>query len=271
MFYIYIDDSGSSPEQKFAIAAAVVFPAKRLFMFEGEWRGFLTKEGIPELHTSKCVAHNPHSPFARWDDARVERVLLRAQEIIFKYSVRAFSIGIHKLDYDEVIPDDMKAGVGNSHYVWALSSVFGLSYDWANVRKAPMEYVLDTPSKEEKRDIEEAIDYSEAIYPGHFSGHCSFRSRKEVAGLQVADLFAWTCYQAGRWTRFEKPMISPSGKLWDAFISRNEGKWPTIQSLNRKGIEMWVKRTYGSPEDLRLREYRKNRKEGRMVNKQGRA
>jgi hypothetical protein len=265
VFSLYTDDSGSAPDQRFTIAAGIVFPAKRIEAFEREWNAFFKgKERVQELHTSVCVAHNPDSDFAGWDDDRVERVLLHAQQIIFKYSVKAFSIGIHKQDYNEVVPKEMWLSVSQSHYVWALSSVLGLSYDWASKHSTPMEYVFDNASKEEKRDIGEAIDYSEAIYPGHFSGHYSFRSRKEVPGLQAADLYAWVNYQAACHTRFDTPIKPIAEKLWHPFISRNEEKWSTIQSLNRIGLEMWVKNTYGSPEDLRLREYKQKQKEERM-------
>jgi hypothetical protein len=264
VFSIYIDDSGSAPEHRFAIAAGIVFPAKRIDAFEREWNTLLGKEGVRELHASVCVAHNPHSDFADWDNDRSERVLLRAQQIIFKYSVKAFSIGIHKQDYDDVIPEEMRLSVSESHYVWALSSVLGLSYDWASTHSASMEYVFDTASKEEKRDIQEAIDYSDAIYPGHFSGHYSFRSRKEVPGLQAVDLYAWVNYQAACHTRFDTPIKPIAEKLWFPFLLRNEKKWCTIQSLNREGLEMWVKKTHGSPEDLRLRDYKQQRREARM-------
>jgi hypothetical protein len=271
VFSIYIDDSGSAPEHKFAIAAGIVFPAKRIEAFEREWNALLEKEGVRELHASECVAHNPHSDFADWDDDHSERVLLRAQQIIFKYSVKAFSIGIHKQDYNELVPKEMWVSVSQSHYVWALSSVLGLSYDWASNHATPMEYVFDNASKDEKRDIQEAVDYSEAIYSGHFSGHYSFRSRKEVPGLQAADLYAWVNYQAACDTRFSIPIKPAAEKLWFAFIFWNEKKWCTIQSLNRTGLEMWVKKTYGSPEDLRLREYKQKRKEARMPRPKNRA
>lgn len=186
-----------------------------------------------------------------------------AQQIILKYSVKAFSIGINKQDYDELVPQEMWLGVSESHYVWALSSVLGLSYDWASQRSAPMEYIFDRAAKQEKRDIVEAIDYSETIYADHFSEHYSFQSRKEVAGLQAADLFAWVCYQAGRCTRFGTPMHVPAEALWNSFNSKNDGAWCIIQSLNREGLEMWVKKTYGSLEDLRLRDYKQKRREAR--------
>jgi hypothetical protein len=267
VFSIYIDDSGSAPDQKFAIAGGIVFPAKRIAAFEREWNAFFkNKEGVPELHTSICVARNHDSTFADWDDGRVERVLLHAQQIIFKYSVKAFSIGVNKRDYDELVPKDMWLGVSQSqsHYIWALSSVLGLSYDWATEHSTPMEYIFDTPSKEEKLDIQEAVDYSDDIYPGHFSGHYSFRSREEVPALQAADLYAWVNYKAACHTRYGTPRKPIAEKLWSAFMGRNGGNWCTIQSLNRMGVEMFVKKTYGSKEDLRLREYKQRQREARL-------
>jgi hypothetical protein len=68
MFSIYIDDSGSAPEHRFAIAAGIVFPARRIGLFEREWNAFLEKEEVREIHASECVAHNPHSDFAKWDE-----------------------------------------------------------------------------------------------------------------------------------------------------------------------------------------------------------
>ena len=269
VFIIYIDDSGSAPDQKFAIAAGIVFPAKRLMEFEREWRAFLEKEKIPEFHASECLARNPHSAFANWDDGRVERVFARIQQIIFKYSVKAFCIGIHKQDYDEVVPEEMWASVGKSHYVWAVSSVLGLSYDWAISRAVPMEYVFDNAEKAIKRDLREAIDYSEAVHSDHFSGHNSFGRRKDVPGLQAADLFAWSCYQAALHTRFGHPMHPLARKIFDTFWLKNEGQWCVIQSLNREGIELWVKKTHGSPADLKIREFKNARKEARTPKLKG--
>lgn len=271
MFTIFIDDSGSDPNQRFAIAAGIIFPAMRLELFESEWRRFLEKERIPELHASQCAAHNPESAYAGWENPHIRRVMLRAQEIIFKHSLQSFSIGVQKDHYDEEVPEEMWANVGESHYIWALSSVFGLSYDWSSKHSVPMEYVIDTPSKQEKIDIEEAIEYSDYIYPSHFVGHYSFRSRKDVPGLQAVDLFAWACYQAALRTRFGVPMNAIADELWTEFVMYKQEQWSEIQSLSREGLKAWVKKAHGSPEDLRLREYKQKQREARMPRSKERA
>jgi hypothetical protein len=270
MFTIYIDDSGSSPEQKVVVASGMILAAKRLEAFEREWNRFLDKEGITEFHASVCLAHNPHSEFAGWDDARVKRVFARARQITFKYFVRAFCIAIYKKDYDEVMPKDMRERVG-SYYTWALSSVLGSAYDWAVHRAipVPIEYVFDTADKQVKREIDDAMECSEELYPGHFMAHYSFRKRSEVPALQAVDLFAWTCFQKGRLARAKQPIPPLAEENWDAYSSARDGEWCRVESLNRQGIENWVKNMYLGPEDIRVKECKEKLKEARRPKPKG--
>lgn len=263
MFTVYIDDSGSAPEHKMAIASGIVLPAKQLERFESEWNRFLEKEGIPDFHSSECLARNPHSVFTDWDEARVKRVFARVRQITFKYSIQAFCIGVNKQDYNEVVPKDMLKRIG-SHYTWAVSSVIGLAYDWTEARAVKMEYVFDTVDKSVKREIDEAMEFSEGKYPGYFVGHYSFRLRKDIPGLQAADLFAWSCYQAARHTRFNDAIHPLAQESWEAYRSAGDGNWATIQSLSREGLELWVKEKYLSQEDVEINDFKVKKKEARM-------
>ncbi|HTV03771.1 MAG TPA: DUF3800 domain-containing protein [Acidobacteriaceae bacterium] len=262
MFTIFIDDSGSSPEHKWAVATGIVIPAMQLPRLEREWDTFKGKEGISEFHSSECLARNQHSDFADWEDIRVRRVFTRVRQITFKYSVKAFGIGIYKPDYDQVMPEDMRKRIG-SYYTWALSSVLALAHDWAARRSVPMEYVFDEASKNIKREINEAMQYSDQIYPGDFVGHYSFRYRKDIPALQAVDLFAWTCYQQGRKARLKLPIHHFAQENWDAYGSQNDGEWCVFQSLNREGIEDWIKKAYLGPEDLKIKEFKDKLKEER--------
>src|ERR1700739_2355016 len=116
MFTIFMDDSGTAPEHRMAIASGIIFPAQQLRHLQSEWDKFLYKEQIPDFHASECLARNPHSAFANWNDERVRKVFARVRQITFKYSVKGFCIAIHKKDYDEVLTSDLKAAVGESHY-----------------------------------------------------------------------------------------------------------------------------------------------------------
>jgi hypothetical protein len=279
MSTLYIDDSGTARDQPIAIAAGVIIPAIRLQLFEREWNRFLEKEGIANdgFHTSECFYKNPKSVFANWKDERIERVFVRVLQIFDKYAIKAFCVAAYKKDYDEVMPLEMRVGVSSNHFVWAVSSVLGMGYDWATRTSAPMEYVFDLTDKETKRDITEAIDYSaepEVGYGNHFIGHSSFRSRKELPGLQLADFFAWHCYQAACQSITGKPMPKLAQYIWDNLSPHMSDKTDAgtkivIQRLNREGLAAWVKKMYGTPIDLAVREYKTKRKEARKPKKKG--
>jgi hypothetical protein len=272
MFSIYIDDSGTSPEHKLTIACGIIFPTKRLPALEGEWNNFLQKEEITGFHSSECLARNPHSDFANWDDDRVKRVFRRIQQITFRYSIKAFCILIYKKDYDEVVPKDMFFRIGESYYTWAVSSVLGLAYDWAVERSVSIDYVFDTADKKVKREIEDALTIAETLYPGNFTGHYSFGKRRGVPGLQAVDLLAWTCFQQGRRARMKQSIHSFAQESWDVYKSRNDGDWCIVQSLSRKGLEDWVKKKYLSPEDIRIKQFKEKLQEARKTKaKKGRS
>jgi hypothetical protein len=146
-----------------------------------------------------------------------------------------------------------------------------MSYDWSEKRAAPMEYVFDLTDKETKRDITEAMDYSAEPHIGygdHYTAHHSFRSRKEVPGLQVADFFAWHCYQAAHESVTGKPVPDLVGRIWEKMSPDISGEIEqtriVIQRLSREGLAIWLKNMYGSPIDLAVREFKQRRKEARM-------
>ncbi len=265
MFTIYIDDSGTAPEQRMAVASGIIFPALRIRHFESEWNAFLLKEGISEFHTSECLAHNQHSEFAGWDDERVRRVFARVRQITFKYSVKGFCIGIHKKDYDEVLTADMKEAVGESHYTWAVSSLIGLAEDWATARGLPIEYVFDNEGKPVKREIISAMEFiDEVLYPGRFTGHWSFRKRIDVPALQAVDLFAWTCFQQFRHVRFGDPIHSLAKESNLAYEKAQNGEWRVVQSLHRQGIEDWVTKNRDSQRTQEILAFKRKKRAERQ-------
>jgi hypothetical protein len=92
VFTVFIDDSGTDPSQRIAIASGLIFPDKQLPKMDREWVAFMQREGITDFHSSECVARNRHSSFAQWDDERIGRVLARVRQIIRKYSVNDLAL-----------------------------------------------------------------------------------------------------------------------------------------------------------------------------------
>ncbi len=143
----------------------------------------MQRENLTEFHTSECVARNQHSAYAQWDNLRVERCLERVRQIIKKYSAQSFSISIDKPTYDAVIPSNLRKVIGSSHYTWGVDAVCGFIRDWGNEHQVPMEYVFDTTSSAQKKEIERVMSHGEARFPGEFVGHYSFRRRQDVPAL----------------------------------------------------------------------------------------
>src|SRR6266851_3148411 len=111
MFTVYLDDSGTDPNQHAAIARAFLIPAKQIVPLEREWNTFKTKEGFSSLHFSEMIAKNQKSEFDDWNDAKIERVFQRARNISKKYSIAlgGVSFSVKKTDYDEVVPPELRA------------------------------------------------------------------------------------------------------------------------------------------------------------------
>lgn len=246
MFTVFMDDSGTAPEHKVAIAAAIVIPAQQLGRFQSEWDKFRDKFQFSDFHASECLARNPKSEFADWSDDKVRRAFARVRGLTFKYSVKGFCIAIFKQDYDEFLTEDLKAAVGDSHYTWAVSSVIGLAQDWGVKHGVPVEYVFDTADRKVKREVDSSMEYIETIFPGEFVGHYSFRNRREVPSLQATDLLAWTSFQAAckaRLGRVPHPIAHESAS---AYHAAKDGEWWLVQSLNREGIQEWVEKNKGT-------------------------
>jgi hypothetical protein len=267
VFTIYIDDSGTSKEQKIAIAAGIIIPGIQIARFDAEWNKFLEREHISDFHSSICLARNHKSEFANWDEEHVRKVFVRVRQITFRYSVKGFCIGIHKQDYEDVLPADMKAAVGRSYYTWAVLSLLGLAHDWAekhSVPSVPIEYIFDKEDKNIKREIKDSIAFSEKIYGDHFSGHNSFRKRREVPCLQAVDHFAWACYQGFLSSRFQRPLKPIVTESIEAYLKAKGAEWGEIQSLNREGLEKWVAEMRNNPRTQEILEFKKKCKEARQ-------
>jgi len=232
MYTSFIDDSGTDPKQPVAIASAILIPAKRLVALESEWATFVDKEGITDFHTSVCVSHNQKSQFANWDDIRVRRVLKRVQQVISKYSVKGFSVAIHKVPHDKKVPAQVRSAIGNNHYTYAVDGVLGWIYKWASERRVPMEYVFDTidekTQKVQRREIDRIMTNAEVACPGWFAGRYSFRKREDAPALQCADLFAWACYQRACEKIIEKPMSEIARECWNQFYEAKSRDWCRI-------------------------------------------
>jgi hypothetical protein len=257
MFTAYVDDSGTDPAQKVAIASGLVVPAARIIAFDSEWAALAEKWGFSDFHASECAAANPKSDFSGWNGPRIKAAFQRIRQITKKYAARCFSLAVNKADYDAVMPPDLRAVFGNYHYTWAMHSLLALLDGWACQSGAehPLEYVFDwinpKSQRDQKLEIEEALDRNEGHRPGRFAGHYSFCHRKKYPGLQCADLVGWTCYRYALNVHRKAPLTPLQRECWKDFgeFRKSGDEWLTAIGQTRQQIQQAVdfqRRHYGA-------------------------
>jgi hypothetical protein len=238
VFTVYVDDSGTAPDQPVAIAAALIIPTKQISSLESNWSAFREKYGFSDFHSSECVAKNPKSDFANWDNKKIAAAFSRARQIIKQRSSKALSFTIHKDDFDAEAPLEWRRVGGQNHYTWALRTLINVLTSWHDGRQieTPFEFVFDQTGKREKAEIDMLMSQFESMRPGRFEGHYQFRRRQDVAGLQAADVLAWTCYAASRRIFRELPMIEIARDSFKDFSIHQGGRWLDSLTHEREAL-----------------------------------
>ncbi len=210
MVNVYIDDSGTAPSQRIAIASALIVPASRIRLLENEWSNFREKYEIGEkgFHSSECASRNHKSNYALWDEEKVTKAFDRVSTITMKYGLKAFSFAVKKSDYDDLMPEKWKGVSGYLHYTWATKHVLKLLRDWDATTdpSRPVEYFFDWQEGEPKNEIDKMMSMEEIVHPGKYEGHYSFRRRQEIPALQCTDLLAWMSHSQSRLFYENTPM-----------------------------------------------------------------
>ena len=248
-FTVYFDDSGTDPNQPVANASGLIIPAKRILALEGEWAALKKKEGFGDFHTSEFVARNRDSEFANWDDAKHKRVFRRVREITKKYGAQVFSFSVRKIDYNECVPREIRKYSGEYHYSFAIRQVSMFAQIWRSEKgiSEPYEWLFDWMEKKDptRKEIERMFEEMEHLNRQHGGAqheytHLDFRTRASLAGLQCADLLAWTNYNFSlqQWKLLKRP-LHPFAKLaWDDFAAKPKASSPAIAKFFKGGATL---------------------------------
>jgi hypothetical protein len=259
-FTVYTDDSGTAPSQQVANATALIIPATKIVDLEKEMEKLKNAEGFSDFHTSVFVARNHKSEFAKWDEKKQKRVFRRMRQITRKYVTQIFSIAVYKKHYDSVVPAEIRKYTGKYPYSWALRHVL----PWAQMWRVPFpdipayEWVFDwmEPNDPARREVEEILEQAEedAKKKRNVDGdyrNFHFRSRKFVAGLQCADLVAWTNYQFALKGFCGTPLHPFARKAWDDFQAMPASNrlgfqepidWNHAITIKREHLRTWVQK-----------------------------
>ena len=248
LFTNYVDDSGTDPNQRVAIASGLIIPSGRIVALEREWDTLKTKEGFTDFHTSEFSAwfRNPHSEFSNWGTKQHTRVFARVRGIAKKYGVKTFTFAVKKEDYNDVVPADIKKYWGRYHYTWAIRQFIDYVYKWQrHLSAAPLQYVFDWAKRSDpaRKEIEMAMEQAEDMTgnTGEFK-HYDFGCRRETPGLQCADVLAWTSYQSALREFYNKPLVCDAEIALNDFTKYNGGKWRTALTVTRSSLEELVRK-----------------------------
>jgi Protein of unknown function (DUF3800) len=266
-FTVYIDDSGTAREQKVANATVLIIPAEKILDMEKELDALKKKEGFTDFHTSVFIARNPKFEFAGWSDSKQKRVLRRMRQITRKYTSQIFSLAVNKADFDSIMPTEIRKHTGD-HFAWAMRHMLPFAQLWRSPipNIPPYEWVFDHMEKHEpsRKQLEEIMDQAEEDSQtkrgvrGDFTNY-HFRSRKLVAGLQCADLAAWTNYQFSLKVYSNKPLHPLARIVWDDFASMPSSNppgfpepldWNYSIAIKADHLKSWVQKELADGKSL---------------------
>jgi len=273
MFTVYLDDSGTDPNQPVAIATAFVVPVNQIPRLESEWNTLKKKEAFGSLHFSEMIAKNRKTEYADWDNAKQAQVARRVWEISRKYgnAYGAVSFAVNKSDYDEVVPQQLREATGN-HYTWAIRHVVTFLDNWRRAAKVQtsLEYVFDWMGHRKdprRKEIEDVMCQAESL--ANLGGkekeytNYSFQHREDVPGLQCVDGLGWVCYRHALFTFCKTPLhplAEESWKYFNADINVRRDWWLQVFTLTRANLADWAKREMEEGKSLqRFAEWKKSR------------
>src|ERR1035438_554220 len=249
MVHVFIDDSGTDPGQRVAIASALIVESRRIVALDkevtalAEREGFLGENGFPDFHTSECVAGNSKTVFAGWSEEKKQRVCAGMRQIAMKYGVNACSVAIDKAVYEEVIPLASREKGQKFHYTWAVGFLLDILDQWAIPQKVqmPFEYVFDWMGEDRrnpaKKEIEAVMARAEERKPGFYAGQYAFKCRERIPSLQCADILAWTCYCFALQKLLGVP-LSPIAE--EGLADFSGGKWLLAVVQTREQLQAWL-------------------------------
>ena len=199
-FTVYLDDSGTAPEQPIASASALIVPGKKIRNLETHWDRFITSQGISDFHASACAAapSTKEKQYHHLDKDAKEHIFMRVRQFCKRYGAQTFGFSVYKPDFDSVVSGEFRTYAGG-HDTWAVRHVIREVELWRRQRKIaePMQYIFDwqeigSDNREEIDDLlGQACEWQKEPF------YHDFKPRKSIPGLQCVDLIAWLTFQLG--------------------------------------------------------------------------
>lgn len=274
---VYVDDSGTEPNQKIAAAAVCVATVDRWQQFLRGWNKIADREGfeIKNFHMTEFAACRPchpcqqclagrksarEHPWQRWSDEKRESVLRRMAKVLVKHVEFGVGHSYTKADYDEHVRNSparqlAKAPIGDEYVTFAVQRCGGSLAEWraSNGRTDRLRFVFDSSSTKEKKEIAEvffaAANEGERVVNGieqwfNPEEGVAYESRKITHQLLSADMLAWTIATVRARHMFVSGKLATAGRfaevLWLARIFVDSGHIK-IGYLKKETLARWEK------------------------------
>lgn len=236
----YFDDSGTHKQSETAVCAGYVASVEQWKEFERNWREADDEDHFLPFHATDCLAGREQ--FHGWDEERKYRVIRRLIGIINLRVRKGFISAVVKKDYEEIVPEWIKARSGKHHYTFCVWSCLAFISEWRQERSIsePLQYVFDIMGKG-KGEIMAAFDsfmeFERADDIGAFKGGLSFQNKKSIVQLQAADMIA--C--AAGWHMNHRVLSgrSEQAEPWFDNIMSVKPR-PKNRYFNRRNLTEWV-------------------------------
>ena len=274
---VYVDDSGTEPNQKIAAASFCVATVDQWQQFLKAWNKIAVREGfeLKNFHMTEFAACRPthicpqcqhghtsarEHPWQRWSDQKRESVLRRMAKAVVKYVEFGVGHAYTKADYDEHVRNSparhvYNAPIGDEYLTFAIQRCGGSFAEWRaiNGRRDRLKFVFDSSSKKEKKEIAKvffaAANDGERIVNGverwfNPEEGVSYESRKTTHQLLSPDMLAWTVATIRARDMFVSGHLATGGRfaevLWLArvFVDTDHIK---IGYLKKETLAHWEK------------------------------
>ncbi len=236
---IYIDDSGTDPNQAVAVAAGWISPIEQWKKFAKGWERLKHAPGYEFgcFHMSPCLARNEDTEFRDWDSKKQQLVIRSIRKLVRKRALQGFAVAVGKDDYDDTITGDLRKEAGDNHYTWAFRGLVGLIERWriANSITGSIEFIFDHIERHElrRKEIEVVFDRAGVEEP-------IFKKSCELSPLQAADVLAFCTYQKALSKLFGKPMHPIAEESFNEFAAYDGQRWLEATITNRRALAQWV-------------------------------
>lgn len=196
MLTVYLDDSGTSPNQEIAVVAGYLGSVIQWERFNKRWKALLSKYGIARMH--RVDLENFQGEFKNWTPDRRKEFLKKAHSIIRQCTYVAVGNSVRKADFDEAIPKENFVKKVSGIYGWCAQACIVSIYRWCKRYnyEQPIQFFFEAGTRGQGQ-VQSMFE--------HLYGNESYRQKWHIAGwsfhdkslmpLQAADFIAYEYYK----------------------------------------------------------------------------